>query len=81
MFTTLGADGSFLFWHVSTALLDDDVYMKGREMKGTMDARLWLEQSEDFKKVNKSKRQMELWRSFCSRPVTRCDGSRARLFA
>ncbi|CAM9456334.1 unnamed protein product, partial [Discosporangium mesarthrocarpum] len=33
------------------ALLDDAVYMKGREMEGTMAARLWLESSEDFKQA------------------------------
>lgn len=34
-----------------TILFEDAVYLKGRELKGVMEARLWLETSPDFKEV------------------------------
>lgn len=64
----------------STVLLDDEVYLKGREMKGTTDARLWLEQSEDFKEVTHTRNGK--WHYvvlFCYRPFTGYDGSHASI--
>lgn len=38
--------------YYSMVLLDDGVYLKGRENEGAMTARLWLETSDDFKKAS-----------------------------
>lgn len=37
-----------------TVLFDDDTYLKGRGLNATMEARLWLETSEEFKQVRSS---------------------------
>lgn len=34
-----------------TVLFDDDTYLKGRGFDATMEARLWLETSDEFKQV------------------------------
>lgn len=36
-----------------TVLFDDDIYLKGRGYGATMEARKWLETSEDFTQVRK----------------------------
>lgn len=52
----------FLFRMRRAVLFDDDIYLKGRGFKATMDTRNWLENNQDFTQVRESCEASFPWR-------------------